>query len=381
MEFIYRLFIKNSKTVTDDNREKFGIVCGAIGIIANVLLVILKVIIGIITSSISILGDAINNLSDSMSSIINVFSFKLNNKPADKEHPYGHKKSEYIGGVLISVLILFVAFELFTSSIDRVFNPVSTEINISILIVLLVNIIVKVFMAILYKNTYKKINSISLKAAYKDSLNDILTTFIIVVGLYGGELFNFNIDAYLGLLLSIYIFISGIKLVKESISKLMSDTLDNELVAKITSVILEDKHVLAAHDILSHKYGEGTGFMSLHVEMDSSYSLLKAHEIVDRIERKIKNEFNIDMLIHIDPVDLKDDELSFIKEVINSAITGIDEALSSHDIRISKGENRVYFDLEMPYEYQPRSGELLNLIKNEICRKIDYKLSIDINYK
>ncbi|MBR3891685.1 MAG: cation transporter [Bacilli bacterium] len=381
MEFIYKLFIKDSKTVTESNREKFGIVCGGVGVFANVLLVVLKLIIGIITSSISIIGDAINNMSDSLSSIINVFSFKINAKPADKEHPYGHRKSEYIGGLLVSVLILFVSFELFSSCISRIITPVETTINLALLIVLIINIIIKLFMTILYRNTYKKINSISLKAAYKDSLNDILTTFIIVGGLYTGSLFKVNVDAYLGILLSIYIFISGINLVRESIGKLMTDTLSGDLVEEIIDKIRANEHVITTHDVLTHKYGEGKAFMSIHVEMDASYSLLKAHNIVDKIERKIKDEYDIDILIHIDPVDLSDDELASVKTIVEEALKDIDESFSAHDIRLEKSENRLYFDLEMPYKYHTRSKEFLDLVKNEINRKVDYKLSIDINYK
>jgi cation diffusion facilitator family transporter len=381
MEFIYKIFIKDSDKVTDSNRAKFGFVCGFIGIICNVLLVILKLIIGIITSSISIIGDAINNISDSLSSVINVFSFKINGKPADKEHPYGHRKSEYIGGLLVSVLVIFVAFELFTSSISRILNPVATSINYALLIVLLANIVIKLFMTILYRNTFQKIRSISLKASYKDSLNDILTTIIIIGGLYLGKLLNFNLDAYLAILLSVYILISGINLVKESIDKLMIDTLDYKLVEQVINKVKENEHILSVHDVLSHKYGEGKAFMSVHVEMDAAYSLLKAHHIVDRIERMIKEEYNIEFLIHIDPIDLSDDELASIIDMVNGVVMDIDSSLSTHDIRLEKNENRIYFDLEVPYSYSEKSKEFLDLIKNEISRKTDYKLSIEINYK
>ena len=381
MEFIYKIFIKDSDKVTDSNRAKFGFVCGVIGIICNVLLVVLKLIVGIITSSISIIGDAINNISDSLSSIINVFSFKINGKPADKEHPYGHRKSEYIGGLLVSVLVIFVAFELFTSSVSRIFNPVVTSINYALLIVLLVNIIIKLFMTILYRNTFQKIRSISLKASYKDSLNDILTTIIIIGGLYLGKLLNFNLDAYLAILLSVYILISGINLVKESIAKLMIDTLDYKVVEQVINRVKENEHIISVHDVLSHKYGEGKAFMSVHVEMDAAYSLLKAHHIVDRIERMIKEEYNIEFLIHIDPIDLSDDELASIIDMVNGVVMDVDSSLSTHDIRFEKNENRIYFDLEIPYSCSDKSKELLDLIKNEISRKTEYKLSIEINYK
>ena len=369
------------ENIKNSNRDNVGVKCGLIGIICNVLLVIIKGILGFVLSSVSLIGDAINNLSDSLSSIINVFSFKFNNKPADKEHPYGHKKSEYIGGLLVSVLILFVSFELFSSSLSKVFDGGILEITWYIWLVLGLNIFVKLFMAILYRSAYLKINSIVLKASYKDSVNDILTTLVIVIGLYFGDLFNISIDGYLGLGLSIYIFISGIKLVKESINKLMSDTIDEDIQNEIVNDVKQNEYVLGVHDVLSHKYGEGKAFMSMHVEMDASFTLLLAHEIIDEIERKIKDEYNIDFLIHIDPIDLQDDNLKNIKNTIYKIINDIDINISCHDIRLSKDEERVYLDLELPYEYSLKSKMFLDLVNNEITRRLGYKVSIEINYK
>jgi len=367
--------------IYDYQREKIGIKCGVIGIICNILLVILKGVIGFIMSSVSLIGDAINNLSDSLSSIINIFSFKFNNKPADKEHPYGHKKSEYIGGLLVSVLILFVSFELFSSSISKIFSGESLEITWWLWLILGANIIIKSFMAIIYKLAYLKTNSIVLKASYRDSFNDILTTLVIVIGLYLGDILNVNVDGYLGIALSIYILISGIKLVKESINKLMRDTIDDKMKEEIIDKVKINDYILGVHDVLSHKYGEGKAFMSIHAEMDASLTLLVAHEIVDEIERKIKNEYNIDFLIHIDPVDLSDNELKNIKDTISKIINEIDTSISCHDIRFSKEEERIYLDLEIPYSYVSKSKVLLDLVKNEIVRRLGHKVSIEINYK
>lgn len=383
MKCLYKIFIKDYQKVKDNEvRNRYGILAGSVGIVANIILVVLKLLVGLFANSISIIGDAINNMGDTMSSFINVFSFKINNKPADKEHPYGHRRSEYIGGLLISILIIIVAIELLTSSIDKIIHPSYTVINWYILLILVVNIIIKTFMAILYKDSAKRIDSLSLKASYKDSLNDIFTTIIIVVGLYTSKYFNFDIDGYLGVLLSGFIIVSGIKLIKESMTKLLGESLDNEIIDSINKDILNNYDVIGVHDILTHQYGKGKVFMSLHVEMDANYSLIEAHEIIDRIERDTKRKYDVELLIHIDPIDFNNEELKKVKKIINNVLTQIDENLSSHDIRLSLGDNkRLYFDLVMPYSYQTKSKEILNIVIGEISRYCKYKVSIEINYK
>lgn len=383
MKLLYRLFIRDYQNIKDSKvRDKYGVLTGIIGVISNLILVSIKFVVGIISNSISLIGDAINNLGDTMSSFINIFTFKINNKPADKEHPYGHRRSEYIGGFLISVLIIVVGVELLTSSIEKIINPSHTIISWWVLLVLLVNLILKTFMAILYKDSAKKISSLSLKAGYKDSLNDILTTIIIVIGLYTSHYFNFDIDGYLGCALSIMIIVSGAKLIKESMDKLMGESLDSATIDIIVKDIIDNYDIVDVHDVLTHQYGQGRVFMTLHAEMDSNYSLIDAHEIVDKIERNIKNKYKIDLLIHIDPIDFNNDELNRIKKIVNSILYDIDTNLSSHDIRISLGEEkRLYFDLVMPYSYHNKSKDIISIVIGELARYCKYKVSIEINYK
>ncbi len=382
MKFLYKTFIKNYKDTEDSKvREKYGLLSGIIGIISNVILVIIKLVIGILVNSISLIGDSINNLGDTCSSIINVFSFKINNKPADKEHPYGHRRVEYIGGLLISVLIIVVSIELLISSINKIIHPTVTNIAWYILLVLVINIIIKAFIAILYKNSAKAINSISLYASYKDSINDIITTFIIAIGLYSSKYLNIDLDGYLGIVLSIFIAISGIKLIKEAIDKLIGESLDTKTIEMINNHILNNKNILGLHDILTHQYGVGKVFMSVHAEMNARLSLIEAHEIIDLLEREVKETYNIELLIHIDPIDLEDEELTKIKKIVNQILDEIDTNLSSHDIRLSYSNSRLYFDLVMPYEYISRSKELVDIVISEIKRRTNYKISIEINYK
>lgn len=382
MKFLYKAFIKNYEHIDDNNvREKYGLLSGIIGIISNFILVIIKLLIGILINSISLIGDAINNLGDTFSSIINVFSFKINNKPADKEHPYGHRRVEYIGSLLISVLIIVVAIELFISSINKIISPSNTQVTWYIFLVLLLNILIKTFIAVLYKNSSKAINSIALYASYKDSINDIITTFIIAIGLYSSSFWHIDLDGYLGILLSIFITISGIKLIKDASDKLIGESLENDKIKSISDKLMLNKNILGLHDILTHQYGVGKVFMSVHVEMDAGLSLLEAHEIIDLLERQVKDDYGVELLVHIDPIDLNDEELKKMKKMINNILNDIDTNLSSHDIRISYSNLRLYFDLVMPYTYQSRSKELVDIVINEIKMHCKYKVSIEINYK
>lgn len=383
MNFLYRRFIKDYQNINDNGvRTKYGMFAGIIGAIANVVLVALKFTIGLFINSISLIGDAINNLGDTFSSLINIFGFKINNKPADKEHPYGHRRSEYLASLVISIIIIIVAVELFTSSIDKIMNPSSTMITWYLLLVLTINIVIKSFIAIIYRNSGKLINSLPLIASYKDSLNDILTNIIIVVGLYVSKYIGVDLDGYLGIGLSIFIVVSVAKLIKEAINKLLGESLKKEVLEEILQEILKDKDIYEVHDVLTHQYGEGKVYMSVHVEMDASYSLLQAHDIVDRIERKIKSKYEVELTIHIDPIDLTNEELIKIKGIVNNILYQMDENLSSHDIRITGGKNkRLYFDLEMPYSYHDKSKEILDIVILEITRKCNYKPSIEINYK
>lgn len=383
MNFLYRKFIKDYQNVKDnDVRAKYGILSGIVGIICNVILTTLKLIIGIISNSISLIGDALNNLGDTLNSIINIFSFKINSKPADEKHPYGHRRSEYVGGLIISILIIVVAIELMTSSIEKIFNPSFTQISFYLLLVFLFNLIFKIIMAIVYKSGAKAINSLSLLASYKDSLMDIITNTIIILGLFVGKYLGVDIDGYLGVILSIFIVFSVSKIIKESIDKLLGESLKEETLNTIVNDILIDKDVYSVHDVLTHQYGEGKVFMSVHVEMDASYSLLVSHDIVDRIERRIKKKYGVELIIHIDPIDFSNKELSRIKSLINEILYQIDDKLSSHDVRITSGKNkRLYFDLVMPYSYNNKSKELLDLVISEIVIRCKYKPSIEINYK
>lgn len=380
MDLLYKKFIKDYKNTNNPTVvKKYGLLAGIVGIILNILLFISKIVLAIISSSVSIISDAFNNLSDASSSIITLIGFKMSSKPADKEHPYGHERAEYISAFIISFIIIFIGVELAINSFNKIINPASVEFSYIILIILLITIIVKIWMGAFYYKTGKKINSLTLKASAKDSFNDVITTFIIAIGLLIGKLFNLNIDGYLGIAISVYILIGGISLIKETINKLIGGTPDIELIEKIKKEVLNEKEILGVHDILFHCYGISKIYMSLHAEIRSSMTLIEAHELIDNLEYNVKTKYGIELVIHMDPILLDDDLYKEINEKLNHIINEIDDKLTFHDLKIinKKSKSIIVFDLLIPYNFDLTNEEIYNFINKKIKEiNKDYKVSI-----
>lgn len=380
MEFLYKLFIKDYKnTKNPEVIKKYGLLAGIIGILLNIILFIVKIILAIISKSVSIISDAINNLSDASSSIITIIGFKLSSKPADKEHPYGHGRGEYISAFIISFIIIFIGIELGISSVNKIINPTVIKFSNVMIAILFITVLIKLWMAIFYSKTSKKINSLTLKASSKDSVNDVITTLIILIGLFVGKAFNINLDGYLGLGVCIYILITGIQLIKETINKLLGGNVDTELVDKIKQDILNNQNILGLHDVLCHSYGFNKIYMSLDVEIDSSTSLIDAHTLVDDIEIFIKKKYNVDLVIHVDPILLNDELYNQVNKELKEIINSINENLTFHDLKIITEKNKIHisFDLQVPYDFEMQNKEIYTLINKELKNiNKDYKISI-----
>jgi len=377
MNFLYRKFIKNYKNVRDPNVVKrYGLFASIIGIILNALLFVIKLVVAIVSGSIAVISDAFNNLSDASSSIITLIGFKMSSKPADEEHPYGHQRIEYICAFIISVIILFIGVELGISSVKKIVNPSPVVFSYSMIVILISAIVIKLWMGIFYRNTGKRIKSLSLKAAFKDSINDVITTFVIALGLIVGKIFEVNLDGYLGILVSIYILISGISIVRETINDLIGGTPDKKLIGEILDEIAIEEQVLGVHDVLYHSYGLNKVYISLHAEMDSSLSLIKAHDLIDYLEKKIKKNFNVELVIHIDPVLLNDELLTKINGKLRAIINNISDKLTYHELKIinKKKRTNICFDLQVPYNFEISNKEIYDTINKELR-------SINDNYR
>ena len=377
VNLISKLFIKNFEDINSPSvRASYGNLSGIMGIILNLCLFTAKLTAGVLTSSISVVADAFNNLSDAGSSLVTFFGFRLANRPADKEHPFGHGRYEYLTGLIISFFILLVGMELLKSSVDKILNPDAlTNMSMLSIIILVASIAVKLWMFYFNKILSKKINSSALKATATDSLTDSIATSIVLIGLVFSQFTGINIDGYLGVAVAIFIFIAGIKTLKESISPLLGTPPEKEFVDDIKRTVLEDEIILGLHDLIVHDYGPGRCIFSLHAEISDQEDLLKAHDKIDLIEKELEIKFNCLATIHMDPIASDDEYTLALKGKIVSKLLLINKDFSVHDFRIVQGDTHtnVIFDLVVPYECNEKNDIILKKV-TEAIKSVDQKL-------
>jgi len=385
-KLLIKLFIKNADATTPKGRELFGRLAGAVGIICNLILSIMKLIIGTVTNSVSITADATNNISDAGSSIVTLVGFRLSGKPADKDHPYGHARIEYISSLIISFIILLIGCSIFKESVIKIFKPEESLFNIATVIILVTSIFVKLWLSVF--NTYlgKQIDSKALEATAIDSRNDVITTTAVLIASVISHFTGFNLDGYMGVIVSIFILISGINLVKETLNPLLGQPPTKEMFESIEKKILSYDNVLGVHDLMVHSYGPNTYFASAHIEMDAKIDVLVCHDIMDQIERDFKSDLNIHLVVHLDPTILDSPEINELKEMVNDIIYEIDSDLTFHDFRVVMGEENknVLFDVVVPPEYKYSDEELEKMITKRITEmsngKIFTVLVVDHSY-
>ena len=359
---------------TEESRDKIGKKTSIIGIIANIALAAGKIVAGLLGGFISVVADGLNNLSDCGSSIVSFISFKMSSKPADKEHPYGQERIEYISSMIVAFLIMIIAFELVTESITKIINPMSAEFSIVILIVLIASIAVKCAMFFFYNHCAKKIDSELLKASAVDSLSDCISTSVVLISVVIGKFTGVNIDGYAGLLVAIFIAIAGIKILKEVMSKLIGQAPDKEIFEKIKTKILSHEEVLGIHDLNVYCYGPNKYFASVHIELDAKMDGLAAHEIVDDIEKEFLQDTNVVLTGHHDPIVTDDAEVNKMRKKVNEIVLSIDKTFKMHDFRMVKGPNKtnIIFEIAVAFDTKIKDEEIINKLVVEI-EKIDTK--------
>lgn len=355
-------------------RESIGKAASAIGIVSNILLAIGKIVVGLITGFVSVLADGINNLSDCGSSVVSLLSFKLSSKPADKEHPFGHERIEYIFSMVVAFTILVIAFELIKESIAKIISPTALEYSVVIVVVLVASILVKAGMFIFYRAVAKKIDSDILKVSSIDSLLDCVSTSIVLVSVIIGKLSGLNIDGYAGLIVVVFISIAGINIIKEMVSKLIGQAPSKDFVENLKSRILAFDNVLGLHDLNVYSYGPNKFFASVHVELDASLDSLLAHEIIDNIERDFLNNTNIILTGHHDPIVTNDEEVNKLRDMVNELVREINTEYSMHDFRIVKGptNTNLIFEVAVPFENKLSEDEIRCILEEKITN-IDNK--------
>ncbi len=384
--WLVKKFVHDYENVHDINvRASYGKLSGKVGIFCNAFLFAVKFIMGTISGSVSITADAVNNLSDAASSVISLIGFKMAEKPADEDHPYGHARYEYLSGLTVAVMIILIGFELFKTSFDKVIHPSTVDFSIALVIVLAVSILIKLWMALFNKSLGKKINSSALEATAADSRNDVISTLAVLVAAVISHFFKINLDGYMGIAVAVFILYSGIGLVKDTLDPLLGKAPEPELVDYIQKKILSYDGVLGTHDLMIHDYGPGRKFASVHVEMAAEGDVLKSHDVIDNIERDFLSKDNLNIIVHYDPIVTKDDIVNDFRSWLMEQVKSIDPHLSIHDLRIVPGNSHtnLVFDCVMPHCINMSPSEL----KAEIRRLVNIKypnyyciITIDSSY-
>lgn len=376
-----KIFIKNHDKVNDPKvREKHGLLASIGGIFTNIVLFIIKLIIGIFVGSMAIISDAINNLTDLISCVVSLLGFKLANKPADEDHPYGHERIEYITGMIVSFIIIAVGILLCYTSIKSLINKeINPTFTIASFIVLGIAILGKFLLGLFYNGIGNAINSVSIKASRQDSFNDALSTTIVliaaIVKFYVPSLWW--LDPALSICIGLFILYSGIKLVKETVSPLIGLTPDSEFVQNITNDILSHKEVLGIHDVICHSYGPSKIFITLHVEVDGYANIMEIHDVIDNIELKVGRKYGVEITIHMDPIDTKNPEIPLLRERISKILSSLDAKLSFHDLRLVAGptHTNVLFDIVVPNDVKIEKSAIISALKQNI-KQLDNKYNL-----
>lgn len=368
-DLLIRIFIKDSKSISSPQvRAKYGMLSGFAGITVNIILCIIKFAIGAITGSIAITGDAFNNLSDAASSVVSLFGFKLASKPADKEHPYGHGRLEYLCGMAVGALILFMGFELVKSSISKIITPEKTAFSWVAVIVLAVSILGKIWLAVFNKKIGKTINSETIAAVATDSINDIIATTASIVALVLSNYFTLPFDGIFGVIVSGFVLWAGFGVFKSTVSPLLGQPPTEETVRAIEDKILSYDGILGVHDLIIHDYGPGRCFVSAHAEVSSQTDIMESHDLIDVIEQDITAETGYSITLHMDPLVENDEAINAAKAMVTEIAKSIESSLSIHDFRVVSGPHHtnLIFDLVIPFSVKTDSAVIIGQINSAL---------------
>lgn len=372
-------FIKNHDDVKNEKvRNSYGFLGGIIGIFINFSLFVIKLSVGLITASISVTADAFNNLSDAASSLITIIGFKLSSMPADKEHPFGHGRIEYISALIVAFMVMLVGIQFIKSSFEKIVNPENVTFELIPFILLLISILLKVWLSRFNKYIGNIIDSSALKAASVDALGDVFTSSCVAISFLASKFISFPIDGYMGMAVALFIVYSGFSLIKETLNPLLGEAPDPELVESIISKVSSYDNILGTHDLIIHNYGPGKCMCSIHAEIPSDMNIVKIHEIIDKAEREISAELNIYLVIHIDPVYVIEGEVKKVYEYLTDFIKTFDYVDSIHDFRVvSEGTHKnIIFDIVI------NTSKKVSIDDDEIKSKISEHIEkLNSNYR
>lgn len=374
-DILIKIFIKNpNQTDNPSVRKQYGTLSGAVGIICNLLLFGTKFLAGFLTGAISITADAFNNLSDAGSSIMTLVGFRMAGKPADANHPYGHGRIEYVSGLLVSIVIVLMGFELIQSSFDKILHPTLIKPDTLSIIILIFSIALKFWMAGFNKKLGNKLNSASMKATATDSLSDCIATSSVLVAIFISRFTNYNLDGYIGILVAGFILYAGYHAAKETLAPLLGKKADPDFIKELSLRLTSREELIGFHDLMIHDYGPGRIMVTVHSEVPYPMDLMHAHDIIDDVEMEIKKDLGCDITIHMDPVILDDKEKNYFMEIVIGILTEIDERITIHDFRVSKGplKTKLIFHVVVPFGFEIEKKNLTIHINEELKKRIPH---------
>ncbi|MEG2086934.1 MAG: cation diffusion facilitator family transporter [Angelakisella sp.] len=371
-ELLIRLFVRNSQETQETTvRQAYGRLGSLVGIVVNLLLFAGKFTVGTLMSSVAIAADGVNNLSDAGSSVVSLLSFKLSAMPADRGHPYGHARIEYLASMVVAILILVLGVELGKTSLGKVMAPDEITFSWLMIVVLAISIGAKLWLFLFNRKLGKRIDSSVMQATATDSLSDVLATSAVLLSAILSPLLHYPLDGWMGVAVSAFILFSGVNIIHEAMDKLLGDAPDAALIAQIESFVKGYSGVLGVHDLIIHSYGPGRCFASLHAEVSSKVDIMASHDLMDNIEREILRQEKIHLVLHLDPVS-DDATTAALREQLVALITGIDSRLNIHDFRAVLGEthNNMIFDLLVPFDYKVTNDALEQEINERIAQEM-----------
>lgn len=382
-DLILRIFVRDHKNTEDPAvRDKCGRVAGAVGIVTNFLLFLMKIIVGTVFHSVSVTADAVNNLTDSGSSVVTLIGFKMASKPADEKHPFGHARIEYLSGVIVSFIVIFLGLQLGMSSIEKILTPEENALTPVALVVLVISILAKLWQCLFYRKVGRMIKSESVEATSKDSRNDVIATSVVLLGAVITMLTGVNLDGYMGAAVALFIVFSGVQLTISTADPLLGQAPEGELVQTITEKMLSYPGIIGMHDLAVHNYGVGRCFASAHCEVDAKNDILVSHDLIDNIERDFSRDLGIHMVIHLDPVIVGDARTDALHCKVQSLVTALYPTVTIHDFRVIWGvtHSNIVFDAAVPFAVKDSDAAITKKLEAEIQKlDPDYRTVVTID--
>ena len=382
-DLFLRIFVRDHKNTEDPAvRDTCGRVAGAVGIVTNFLLFLMKIIVGTVFHSVSVTADAVNNLTDSGSSVVTLIGFKMASKPADEKHPFGHARIEYLSGVIVSFIVIFLGLQLGMSSIEKILTPEENALTPVALVVLVISILAKLWQCLFYRKVGRMIKSESVEATSKDSRNDVIATSVVLLGAVITMLTGVNLDGYMGAAVALFIVFSGVQLTISTADPLLGQAPEGELVQTITEKMLSYPGIIGMHDLAVHNYGVGRCFASAHCEVDAKNDILVSHDLIDNIERDFSRDLGIHMVIHLDPVIVGDARTDALHRKVQSLVTALYPTVTIHDFRVIWGvtHSNIVFDAAVPFAVKDSDAVITKKLEAEIQKlDPDYRTVVTID--